>query len=36
MLEVIVRVLDSYNWEPISRSRRTRDDKSDASERQSA
>jgi hypothetical protein len=36
VLEVIVRVLDSYNWEPISRSRRTRDDKTDALERQSA
>ena len=36
VLEIIVRVLDSYNWEPISRSRRTRDDKTDASERQSA
>jgi hypothetical protein len=29
-------VLDSYNWEPISQSRRTWDDKTDASERQSA
>jgi len=36
VLEIIVRVLDSYNWEPISRSRRTRDDKTDALERQSA
>jgi hypothetical protein len=36
MLEITVRVLDRYNWEPISRSRRTRDDKTDASERQSA
>jgi hypothetical protein len=36
VLEITVRVLDSYNWEPISRSRRTRDDKTDALERQSA
>ena len=36
VLEIIVRVLDSYNWEPISRSRRTRDDKTDALEQQSA
>jgi hypothetical protein len=36
VLEITVRVLDSYNWEPISRSRRTWDDKTDASERQSA
>ena len=36
VLEITVRVLDRYNWEPISRSRRTRDDKTDASERQSA
>ena len=36
VLEITVQVLDSYNWEPISRSRRTWDDKTDASERQSA
>ena len=36
VLEVIVRVLDSYNWEPILRSRRTQDDKTAALERQSA
>jgi hypothetical protein len=36
VLEIIVRVLDSYNWEPISRSRRTQDNKTDTSERRSA
>jgi hypothetical protein len=36
VFEVIARVLDSYNWEPISRSRRTRDNKTDTSERRSA
>jgi hypothetical protein len=36
VLEITVRVLERYNWEPISRSRRTWDDKIDASERQSA
>jgi hypothetical protein len=36
VLEISVRVLDRYNWDPISRSRRTRDDKTDASERRSA
>jgi hypothetical protein len=36
VLEIIVRVLDRYNWEPISRSRQTRHDKTDALERQSA
>jgi hypothetical protein len=35
-VEISVRVLDRYNWDPISRSRRTRDDKTDASERRSA
>jgi hypothetical protein len=34
--EIILRVLERYNWEPISRSHRTRDDSTDASERQSA
>jgi hypothetical protein len=34
--EITLRVLDRYNWEPISRSHRTRDDNTDASERQSA
>jgi hypothetical protein len=36
VLEIIMRVVDSYNWEPISQSRRTREDKTDALERQSA
>jgi hypothetical protein len=36
VLEITMRVLDSYNWEPISRSHRTQDDKTDALERQSA
>ena len=36
MLEITVQVLDRYNWEPISRSRRTWDGKPDASERRSA
>lgn len=36
VLEITVGVLDRYNWEPISRSCRTWDDKTDASERQSA
>jgi len=36
VLEITVRVLERYNWEPISRSRRTWDSKTDASERQSA
>jgi hypothetical protein len=34
--EITLQVLDRYNWEPISRSHRTRDDNTDASERQSA
>jgi len=36
VLEITMRVLERYNWEPISRSRRTWDGKTDASERQSA
>ena len=36
VLEITVQVLDSYNWEPISRSRRMRHDKTDVSERRSA
>jgi hypothetical protein len=36
VLEITVRVLERYNWEPISRSRRTWDGKTDASKRQSA
>jgi hypothetical protein len=36
VLEITVRVLECYNWEPISRSRRTWGSKTDASERQSA
>jgi hypothetical protein len=36
VLEISVQILDRYNWDPISRSRRTRDDKTDASERRSA
>ena len=36
VLEITLRVLDRYNWEPISQSRRMRDDKTDVSERQSA
>jgi hypothetical protein len=36
VLEITVRVLERYNWEPISRSRRTWDSKTDAAERQSA
>jgi hypothetical protein len=36
VLEITVRVLERYNWEPISQSRRTWDGKTDASERQSA
>ena len=35
-LEITVQVVDSYNWEPISRSPRPRDNKTDASERRSA
>jgi hypothetical protein len=36
VLEISVQILDRYNWDRISRSRRTRDDKTDASERRSA
>jgi hypothetical protein len=36
VLEITVRVLERYNWEPISRSRRTWNGKTDASKRQSA
>jgi hypothetical protein len=36
VLEITVRVLDRYNWEPISQSCRTRDNEPDGSERQSA
>jgi hypothetical protein len=36
VFEITMLVLDRYNWQPISRSHRTQDDKTDASERQSA
>jgi hypothetical protein len=36
VLEITVRVLERYNWEPISRSHRTWNGKTDASKRQSA
>jgi hypothetical protein len=36
VLEITVRVLDRYNWEPISWSRRTWDDKTDSLDQQSA